>query len=332
MRTAKLRPIPTALACLPLLLGLCPTAAATVAAAHNDMDGDGRSDLVWQHTSTGKIVYWPGGNREEAQPIQVKNFPMSGMLLVGTGHFGFSTPDIEVYVQDRTSGRFYGLYNEYPDPTGTTKYAYPKDIAHHDALEWVLAPSGDFDGDGSSDLLFRNRASGVNLIQWSSMWYEVHRIGTLADTAWNVVGVGDFDGDGRSDILWRHATRGSNMIWHSGRAAESSPLPRVKDAAWRVGGVGDFDGDGQSDIFWRHAGTGRNTIWRSGMNTQARAVPSVRNVSWQVGSVGDFDDDGRADVLWRNQATGVNVLWKSADAQTSPSVARVNISSWRLLH
>ena len=121
------------------------------------------------------------------------------------------------------------------------------------ASGWTVAGIGDFDGDGKSDLLWRDAAGQIAI--WEMDGANFLRGDTISfiTADWSVAGTGDFDGDGRSDILWRNAD-GRVSIW------EMNGL-LVKDAAtiynpgtdWLVAGIADHDGDGRSDILWRHA-------------------------------------------------------------------------------
>src|SRR5205807_856927 len=73
----------------------------------------------------------------------------------------------------------------------------------------------DFNSDRKSDILWRNTATGENMI-WLMNGVTVSRataVATVADLNWSIAGVGDFDGDGRSDILWRNSATGENAIW-----------------------------------------------------------------------------------------------------------------------
>ena len=73
----------------------------------------------------------------------------------------------------------------------------------------------DFDGNGKSDIAWRNLATGEDAM-WlmnGSATATSASLSTVADLSWTIAGVGDFDGDGRADILWRNASAGAKSIW-----------------------------------------------------------------------------------------------------------------------
>jgi hypothetical protein len=98
----------------------------------------------------------------------------------------------------------------------------------------TTAVRNDFDGDGKSDILWRNANDGRNAI-WKSGDATTQQATTgVTELAWKVVGTGDFDGDGKSDILWRNANDGRNTIWKSGNSATQQATTGVADLAWIV--------------------------------------------------------------------------------------------------
>jgi peptidyl-Asp metalloendopeptidase len=191
--------------------------------------------------------------------------------------------------------------------------------------------SGDFDGDGKSDVFWRNTSSGANTLWKSANRSTPQAVASVTSQSWKVVGIGDFDGDGKSDLLWRNTTTGANSIWKSGNRNTSQAVTGVTSQAWKVVGVGDFDGDGKSDILWRHDLNGSNTVWRSANAATGMAVAGVTNQQWQVAAVADYDGDGKSDILWRNNANGANVIWKSGNAATQQAVAGVTNVAWKVV-
>jgi hypothetical protein len=160
-------------------------------------------------------------------------------------------------------------------------------------LNWRVAGTGDFDGDGDADILWRQRVNGND-----KMWFldgttlqmeEV--LVTLVGTAWKVAGVDDFDGDGRADVLWRHTIDGRNAIWFmdgAERRAETGLLPDIANLDWQIVGTGDFDEDGDADILWRKVTNGNNKIWFMEGTTLIPHEEGIGVVptSWNVAATG----------------------------------------------
>src|SRR3546814_19963244 len=88
----------------------------------------------------------------------------------------------------------------------------------------------DFNGDGLSDILWRNRSSGANVIWRSGSSTDVQAASTVNNFAWNVVGSGDFDGDSKADILSRNGSTGADQYWKGGDSRE------IRSATSREGG------------------------------------------------------------------------------------------------
>ena len=129
---------------------------------------------------------------------------------------------------------------------GTIKSAF--NVQSVDA-SYKLAGSGDFDGDGIADLLWRN-TSGVN-----ALW-DMNANGTIK-AAFNVQSVGsnyhmaaiaDFDADGRSDLLWRDNSSGVNALWtmNDNGTIKSAFNVQSVGSSYKMVGTGDFNADGIS--------------------------------------------------------------------------------------
>ena len=122
------------------------------------------------------------------------------------------------------------------------------------------AASSDFDGDGKSDILWRNTSGAVTVWLMNGTSRTSNGSPGSAATSWTISGVGDFDGDGKSDILWRN-TSGAVTVWlMNGTSRISNGSPGSAATSWSINGVGDFDGDGKSDILWRNT-TGAVAVW-----------------------------------------------------------------------
>jgi translation initiation factor IF-1 len=187
---------------------------------------------------------------------------------------------------------------------------------------------GDFDGDGKSDLLWRNAIDGRDTIWKSANSATPQAVTTANNFDWVIAGVGDFDGDGKADILWRNMRDGRNSIWKSANSATPQTVTTINNLDWVVAGIADFDGDGKADILWRNNRDGRDTIWKSANSATSQAVTTANNFDWVIVGIGDFDGDGKADILWRNLRDGRNSIWKSANSATPQTVTTINNLDW----
>jgi cysteine-rich repeat protein len=190
---------------------------------------------------------------------------------------------------------------------------------------------GDFNGDGRSDLLWRNSSTGSNGIWLSGNAATLRAVSAIADPNWMVAGRGDFDGDGRADILWRNTSTGADGIWKTGNSATPQAMAGVGDVSWKIVGVGDFSGDGEADVLWRNSKSGGNAIWEDANAARGEVLPAVPDLSWKVVGIGDFNGDGKADILWRNVASGANALWKSGDSSMPQILTGVTNLAWKVV-
>jgi subtilisin family serine protease len=199
------------------------------------------------------------------------------------------------------------------------------------------APS-DFNGDGRSDLLWRNSATGEDYL-WFMNGTTIGSSGptfTLADQNWKVAGTGDFDGNAKADIVWRNASTGQVYVWlmDGTTISSSGPVFTLADQNWKIVGTADFNGDGKSDLLWRNAVTGENYLWFMDGTTLASsgATFTLADLDWKVVGTGDFDGDAKADIVWRNASTGQVYVWlmNGTAIASSGSVFTLADPNWQI--
>jgi hypothetical protein len=268
-----------------------------------DFNGDGKSDILWR-ADTGHLSDWLGtasgalvGNDANAFTLVATSWHVAG-----TGDFNGDGRSDLVWRAD--SGHLSNWLG-----TATGGFANNDvNAASWAPTSWHIAGTGDFNGDGKSDLLWR--ADSGHLSNWlgtasGGLANNDANAATWAPTNWSVVGTGDFNGDGFDDILWRAdtghlsdwlGTASGHFVNNDANAATWAPTN------WHVAATGDFNGDGLDDILWR-ADSGHLSNWLgtpSGrfVNNDANAA-TWAPTSWHIAATGDFNGDGKDDIFWR---------------------------------
>ena len=166
----------------------------------------------------------------------------------------------------------------------------------------------DFNGDGRSDVLWRDEQGGIfNYLGTSDGGLAANgALYTVIDPSWHVVALGDFNGDRRDDILWRNE---NGAIFNLLSTANGSVLNNGDNSymalstSWEVAGAGDFNGDGRDDVLWRDAnGAIFNFLGTTtgGFVNNSSSLYTVVGGGWHVAGIGDFNGDGRDDILWQH--------------------------------
>ena len=321
------------------------------------LGGSGRDDMRHVVLDPAGNAYWAGDSTSPNFPLVNPLQGMSGQqgvlakvnatgtkLLYSTALGGSSwdlvtgldrsvdgTLHLTGYTQstDFPTARAFQATHASPNGTGEVSIADIFFTRHSDAT--LSSWRGDFDGNGTDDVLWRNDATGALSLWPSASVAQARSLTQVTDLNWQIAAVADFNGDGKSDLLWRHAVSGANTIWRSGDSATQTAVTGVTNANWKVVGAGDFNGDLKADILWRDLATGGNVIWLGANNASQRAVTGVTNLGWEVIGVEDFDGDFKADILWRNSSNAQSAVWKAGNNATSIAITGVSGVEWAIV-
>lgn len=256
-----------------------------------DWNADGQGDILFRHAVSGRTVLWlmNGLTRFQGLFTTPDGWPDTTWQVRGTRDFDLDGRSDLLWRRDSTGELRLWLMN------GSTRVGdvplTPDRLAD---ASWQLPATGDLDGDGQPDLVFRHAASG-RIVVWL-MQGAARRQGAfttpdqLADLGWRLAGTGDFDGDNRADLLWQHAVSGKLVAWLMNgtvRAGASYLTPSgVTDPAWSVHAVGDLTGDGRPDLLWRHASSGKLVVWvMEGLVRQSGQFLSpdtIGDLNWRI--------------------------------------------------
>jgi hypothetical protein len=197
----------------------------------------------------------------------------------------------------------------------------------------IRTNSHDFNGDGKSDIVWRDNVGDVSIwLMNGAAVSSAAGLGNVPIATWSIVSQRDFNGDGKSDLLWRD-TSGDTAIWFmNGTAVASSASLGNIPSNWTVLATGNLTGEGTSAIFWRDT-SGDVAVWLvSGASVVASAgLGNVPVATWSVAGVGDFNGDGISDLLWRD-TSGNTAIWFMNGTQVASSAGIGNIpTNWSVV-
>jgi peptidyl-Asp metalloendopeptidase len=267
--------------------------------ARNDIDANGRSEILWNSDTSGQFVYW-SMNGPVLQSYVSKSLGI-GYRVAATGDFnGDARSDLLWEDIGRT-----GVWMWLAQPNGDFAVSYVTDYPSGNNR---IAGAADIDGNGRSEILWHSDTLG-QFVYWrmNGPVFEGYVAKSLA-VGYRVAATGDFNGDGRFDILWENLGRTGVWMWLAQPNGDFS-VSYVTDYPSgnnRIAGAADITGDGRSEILWHSDTLGQFVYWSmNGPVLQSYAAKSL-GIGYRVSATGDFNGDGRADVLWEsNDRTGV---------------------------
>ncbi|HZF90772.1 FG-GAP-like repeat-containing protein [Streptomyces sp.] len=211
-----------------------------------DMNGDRRADVL-ARDDAGRLWFTPGNGTG-----RLIGSGFNGMSTL-TRHGDFSRDGREdLIAREAATGKLW----LYPGTgTGSLGSRLLLGSGGWNSMSKITA-FGDLTGDGRSDLLAVEKATGK---LWLYPGTTTGRLGSrklLGSGGWNsmnaLVGIGDVNGNGRADLYAREAATGKLWLYPGTTTGKLGARKLVGSGGWNAMAdfipVGDFSGDGRPDL------------------------------------------------------------------------------------
>ena len=175
---------------------------------------------------------------------------------------------------------------------------------------------GDFNGDGVTDVLIRNKEDGnlyTMLVSGDGTSSTLNKIVSgIPSSEWELIKTAKFNSDNQTDILIQRKSDGNLYTVLLGADGTSATLNKIisgiPSSEWDVLHSNDFNGDGVSDILIQRKSDGNlYTVLVSSDGTTStlnKIVSGMPNSEWDILQTGDFNGDDVTDILAQRKSDG----------------------------
>lgn len=206
---------------------------------------------------------------------------------------------------------------------------------------WDVQATGDLDGDGYTDLVWRFRGSSPNIDDQgvSYIWFgagagvnQVRKRGG-APLTWTLLGAADINDDGADDIIYVSPANAVRVLMATPQRTCANLSGGALPTGFSAVKFADFTRGRRSEILARHPSSGEVRLIQ--LDATGLALPSYTGApddpnascsssslvvpqttfsvgftdpTWTYVASGDYNGDGRFDILWR-RADGTLTLW-----------------------
>ena len=172
-------------------------------------------------------------------------------------------------------------------------------------LSSALTATHDFNGDGKSDIVWRN--TGGTVAMWLMNGGAISQVRAASPPyrpTYSIVGQRDFNGDGDADLLWRDTSGNLAMWFMNGLTMSSSAALGNVPTNWTVDGHRRLQRRRQG----RHSLAGqrrrrRDLVHERQPSRRRRASARCRRPAWSIAS-----RTTTGDILWRDS---IRQRWRS---------------------
>jgi hypothetical protein len=232
-----------------------------------DFNADGNADILWRDTSGNVGIWLMNGSGIQATSVLGNvptNWSVAGIIGFNTGGYNNilwrdTAGDLGIWYMNGTTVVQTATIGNVP-----TNWILAGSDAHGDIfwrnsttgdvqmwvlngsqvakqvdlgivpLNWTIAGNGDFDGNGSTDLLWQDNAGNVGVWLMNGTNILSSKVIGNAPSTWSIAATGDYNGDGKSDILWKDSSGDVGTWFLNGTTVSSTAGYGNVGGTWNV--------------------------------------------------------------------------------------------------
>ncbi len=294
----------------------------------DDINGDGRDDIIWNSTRNTNRVYVGLGTKTGRfnllAPQQHPARDWSGYETYTGDVNGDGYADLIWNLTTHANRIFVGLGSV----NGHFEFG-PMQV--HPATDWHGYDThvGDINGDGRTDLIW-NSTSNTNRLyiglgsKDGRFVFKRQQDHPMRDWSGFETNIGDVNGDGREDVIWNSTASQTTLVaglgTRSGRLLFLPPQRHpATDSSARKAQLADINGDGLDDIVWNSENRS-NSVYISLGTVSGRFIfksgQRHPRSDWSDydAYVADVNGDGFDDLVW-NATGSVNRIYHGRSIQ-----------------
>jgi hypothetical protein len=221
-------------------------------AAVADLDRNGTSDVVLQNRATGPLGWWRLSGATLLSKQNIQNMPESTQWQLRSAADFNRDGDPDLVWQHDTTGQLQvwamqsGAVASTSSPALTSQphavAALPFGPGQLTDLNWRIVGSGDFNRDGSPDVVWQHPTDGrIAIWKMAGTTYTESAPlgpGRVADLEWKIRAVGDMNADDWPDLIWQHRVDGRVAVWLMNGTSMTSAvvIAQLADINWEIVG------------------------------------------------------------------------------------------------
>ncbi|RZA30752.1 MAG: hypothetical protein EOP02_00430 [Proteobacteria bacterium] len=260
----------------------------------NDINGDGKSDVLWHNTSINQHGYW----LMNGQAIAGSKFfsASSGYRMAASGDFNGDGAQDVVTVGGVSPGRLL-VY------LGTGKGIFQNPVMYTLDNQPQYIAIGDFNGDGKQDFAVSNyNSNSLGILLGVGDGSFQNQVTYATGSGPRSITVGDFDGDGRQDLaVSNYVGNTIGVFLGTGSGSFQAQVTYTTASGPLSVTANDFNGDGKQDLaILANGGRKLNIFPGTGAGGFQTRASYATDISPQSIAAGDFNGDGKLDVAVAN--------------------------------